>query len=93
MFRTLTTGRTLTTLYLFTVMVWFAPFLRAQDKPVTKIKTSAIKVEMIQSDEIKLPAEFQVALYENLIQQMEKKSGLTHVCREGTGMEPTLPAW
>src|SRR5882757_7259938 len=30
-----------------------------------KINASAIQVEMSQSDEIKLPAEFQIALYEN----------------------------
>jgi hypothetical protein len=63
--------------------MWLAPLLRAEGKPASKIKASAIKVEMIQSDEIKLPAEFQVALYENLIQQLEKKGGFAHVYREG----------
>src|SRR6266852_4101023 len=47
-----------------------------------KIKASAIQVEMIQSDEIKQPAEFQVALYENLIRQLEK-NGFSHVYRDG----------
>jgi hypothetical protein len=76
--------RTLTSVYLFTFMMWFvAPLLRAQEKPAAKIKASAIRVEMIQSDEIKLPAEFQVALYENLIQQLEKKAGFAHVYRDG----------
>jgi hypothetical protein len=46
-------------------------------------KVSAIQVLMIQSDEIKLPAEFQISLYENLIQQLEKKGGFQHVYREG----------
>jgi hypothetical protein len=58
------------------------PVLRAQENKPVKIKASAIKVEMIQSDEIKLPAEFQVALYEDLIQQLQKKGGL-RVYREG----------
>jgi hypothetical protein len=48
-----------------------------------KISASAITVMMIQSDEIKLPAEFQVSLYENLIQQLQKKGGFRHVYREG----------
>ena len=48
-----------------------------------KIKASAIQVEMIQSDEIKLPAEFQVALYENLIRQLEKHGKFQHVFRDG----------
>lgn len=47
-------------------------------------KASAIQVLMIHSDELKpLPAEFQVSLYENLIQQLEKKGGFQHVYREG----------
>src|ERR1700722_2819210 len=47
-----------------------------------KIKASAITVMMIQSDEIQLPAEFQISLYENLIQEMQKKGGISHVYRE-----------
>jgi hypothetical protein len=37
---------------------------------------------MIESNEIKLPAEFQVSLYEDLIQQLQKKGGF-HIYREG----------
>jgi hypothetical protein len=48
-----------------------------------KIKASAIQVEMIHSDEIKLPAEFQVSMYEDLIRQLQKKGGFAHVYREG----------
>ena len=48
-----------------------------------RVKASAIQVLMIQCDEIKLPAEFQIALYENLIQQLQKKGGFQHVYREG----------
>src|SRR5467141_3984517 len=47
-----------------------------------KIKASAIQVAMIQSNEIKLPAEFQIALYENLVHQLEKQ-GFSHVYRDG----------
>jgi len=42
-----------------------------------KTKTSAIQVEMIRSDEIKLPAEFQISLYENLVRQLEKRRTLS----------------
>lgn len=48
----------------------------------TKIKSSAIQVAMIQSDETSVPAEFRVALYENLIGQLEKR-GFQHVYRDG----------
>jgi hypothetical protein len=59
------------------------PLVRAQERHPAKINASAISVMMIQSDEIKLPAEFQVSLYENLIQELQKKSGFQHVYRHG----------
>jgi hypothetical protein len=46
-------------------------------------KASAIQVIMIESNEIKLPAEFQIALYENLIEQLQKNGGFQHVYRQG----------
>jgi hypothetical protein len=55
----------------------------AQEGRRSKINASAITVFMIQSDEIQLPAEFQVSLYENLVQQLLKKGGFEHVYREG----------
>lgn len=48
----------------------------------TTIKVGAIQVGMIQSDEVALPAEFQVALYGNLIHRLEKQ-GFQHVYRDG----------
>ena len=60
-----------------------APPLRAREHQAAKIKAAAIQVEMVQSDEIKLPAEFQIALYENLIRQLEKQGGSQHVYRDG----------
>lgn len=68
---------------LFAVMSLVDPPLHAQAMDTDKIRASALKVEMIQSDEIKLPAEFQVALYENLIQQLGKKASFLHVYRDG----------
>jgi len=68
--------------FLLSITLFAGRGLRAQDKPA-KIKASSISVAMIQSDEIKLPAEFQVALYEDLIQQLQKKGGFQHVYREG----------
>ena len=50
-----------------------------------KAKASAIQVEMIRSDEIKLPAEFQISLYENLVRQLEKQGGFEHVYRDENG--------
>jgi hypothetical protein len=64
-------------------MAFSASSLLAQEKKPIKIKASAIEVKMIVSDEIKLPAEFQVALYENLVHQLEKSGGFQHVYRDG----------
>jgi hypothetical protein len=57
--------------------------LRAQSAPPPISKAAAIQVLMIQSDEMKLPAEFQISLYENLIQQLQKQGGFQHVYRDG----------
>src|SRR5215469_11708675 len=64
-------------------VLFFAVFpLLARTNQPARMKAAAIQVEMIQSDEIRLPAEFQVAPYENLIRQLEKE-GFQHVYREG----------
>jgi hypothetical protein len=57
--------------------------IRGQAAPRPAKKVTAIQVLMIQSDEIKLPAEFQISLYENLIQQLQKHGGFEHVYRDG----------
>jgi hypothetical protein len=57
--------------------------LHAQAAPPPAKKAPAIQVLMITSDEVKLPAEFQISLYENLIQQLEKQGGFQHVYRDG----------
>lgn len=48
-----------------------------------KAKTTAVQVKMIQSGEINVPAEFRIALYENLVKQLEKKGKFQHVYRDG----------
>jgi hypothetical protein len=63
----------------------------AQGGRPTKMNASAIRVMMIQSEEIKLPAEFQVSLYENLIQQLQKKGGFQYVYREGDRNSANAP--
>ncbi|HEY2820809.1 MAG TPA: DUF4410 domain-containing protein [Candidatus Acidoferrum sp.] len=68
----------------FSVMLLCGVGAFAQDKPKpAKIKASAMQVDMIHSDEIKLPAEFQVSMYEDLIRQLQNKGGIAHVYREG----------
>lgn len=68
---------------LASVAAFSASVTRGQEKPlVKKMKAAAIKVVIVESNEIKLPAEFQVSLYEGLIQQLQKKGGF-HIYREG----------
>jgi len=59
------------------------PLARAQEKQPAKIKASTIQVKMIGADEVTLPAEFQVSLYEQLINQLQKKGVFQHVYRDG----------
>jgi hypothetical protein len=63
----------------------------AQQARRPKVKATAISVQMIQSDEIPLPAEFQVSLYENLIEQLGKKGGFHRVYREGDRNSSAAP--
>jgi hypothetical protein len=55
----------------------------AQTPPNPPIKASAIEVLNVQSDEVKLPPEFQMALYEYLIEQITKSGKFQHVYRDG----------
>ena len=77
------TIKTATLLWTLIAGLSAAPLLCAQADPVAKSPSSAIEVEMIQPGEINLPAEFQVALYENLVQQLQKKRGFSQVYRDG----------
>ena len=76
---------------LFTMMSLAGLPLHAQRNGTEKIKASALKVEMIQSDQITLPAAFQVAIYENLIQQLGKKASFLHVYRDGDRDATNVP--
>ena len=60
-----------------------APVARAQEKQPVKIKASTIQVKMIGADDVTLPAEFQVSLYEQLINQLQKRGVFQHVYRDG----------
>ena len=56
----------------------------AQDnKKGPKLSASSIQVKMIESSEVQLPMAFQMALYENLIEQLTKSGKFQHVYRDG----------
>jgi len=79
----LKTIRTTTLLWTLIAGLSATPLLYAHADPVANSPSSAIEVEMIQPGEINLPAEFQVALYENLVQQLQKEGGFSQVYRDG----------
>jgi hypothetical protein len=64
-------------------------FCDGEDQP-SKIKANAIQVAVIQSEDIPVPAEFRVALYEHLIQQLEKR-GFQQVYRDGDRDAASVP--
>jgi hypothetical protein len=65
------------------LMLCFAGQLRAQTTQLAKMKASAVEVKIIPSDELTLPPEFQVSLYENLIEQLRKRAVFPQVYRDG----------
>jgi hypothetical protein len=69
----------------------FAGQLRAEAKQPAKMKASAIEVKMIPSDELTLPPEFQVSLYENLIEQLRKRAVFPQVYRDGDRNAANVP--
>ncbi len=76
-------SRTLTLVFYMILIMLAAVALCADDKAPSKVKASVLKVEMVQSEGVTLPAEFEVALYENLIQQLKKNSGFARILRDG----------
>jgi hypothetical protein len=64
---------------------------RAQDNAQPKLKASAIQVLMVQSNEVNLPLPFQLAMYENTIEQVEKTHKFQHVYRDGDQAAAQVP--
>ena len=68
----------------FVAALLFAGSAGAKDQPKPqKISASAIQIVPVQSDEVKMPAEFQMALYEHLIEELQRSAKFQHVYRDG----------
>jgi hypothetical protein len=50
---------------------------------VCAVQSLQCRKKMIPSDELTLPPEFQVSLYEKLIEQLRRKAVFRRVCRDG----------
>lgn len=59
--------------------------------PLTPLKVSAIQIDQIQAEDIKLPAEFQMAMYEHVIEQVAKTKRFEHVYRDGDHHAADVP--
>ena len=72
-----------TTLWILIAGLSAAPLLCEESHPAASSSAAAIEVQMIRPGEINLPTEFQVALYENLVQELQKKGVFSQVYRDG----------
>src|SRR5207302_8610670 len=53
----------------------------------------SVQVKAVESNEVKLPAEFQMAMYENLLNEIAKSKKFEHVYRDGdqqAAVDPNL---
>lgn len=49
----------------------------------TPLRASAIQIQQIQSEDVKLPVEFQMSMYENVFEQIDRTRRFQHVYRDG----------
>jgi len=56
-----------------------------------KNSASAVQIEPVESGDVALPAEFRVAIYENLIEQVTKRGKFQHVYRGGDRSANSAP--
>lgn len=71
------------TFFVLLALLFVVPLLCAQERQRAKTRPMAIQVMKVQSEAIALPAEFQVSLYENLIDQLQKRAVFQSVYRDG----------
>ncbi|HJY85280.1 MAG TPA: hypothetical protein VKE24_00450 [Candidatus Acidoferrales bacterium] len=57
----------------------------------TKPGPTAIQIQMIEGEEIKLPPDFQMALYENLVQEVRRTGKFQQVYRDGDKRAAEVP--
>jgi len=65
--------------------------LALADTPPTPLRASAIQIEQIQSEDVKLPMEFQMSMYEHVIEEVSKTKRFAHVYRDGNRDAASAP--
>ncbi len=72
------------TLLLFVIVAALATAgTAAAQKKAPKFSASAIQIQFVSTADLRLPPEFQVALYENLIEEIKKTGKFARVYRDG----------
>jgi hypothetical protein len=69
--------------FVLLALFFAVPLLRAQERQRAKTKPTSVQVMKVRSEALALPAEFQVSLYENLIDQLQKRAVFQSVYRDG----------
>jgi hypothetical protein len=80
--------------FIVTAILFTGNLGRAQQKDQknpAKISASAIQILPVHSDEVKIPAEFQMAVYEHLITELQKSGKFQHVFRDGDHAAADVP--
>jgi hypothetical protein len=85
------TAHCIASLSLAAVFLFLRGAAPAEEQPQPKIRASAIQILMVQSDEVTLPIAFRLALYENLIEHVQKTNKFQHVYRDGDPAATTAP--
>jgi len=62
-----------------------------ESKSPQKFSASSIQIELPDPGDVPLPTEFRIAVYENLIRQIEKTGKFQHVYRSGDKDAVTVP--
>ena len=64
---------------------------RLEAQTPTKPGPTAIQIRMVEAEEIKLPPDFQMALYENLVQEVTRTGKFQQVYRDGDKRAADVP--
>lgn len=82
------------TLSLLGILAFSHSVVRAGQAPAaasTPIHASALQIQQIQAEDVKLPAEFQMAMYEHVVEEVDKTNRFLHVYRDGDRNAASAP--
>jgi hypothetical protein len=72
-----------TKIFLASISILSASVVVSAQTPKPKLSASAIQIAMVDAGDIKIPAEFRVAVYERLVENMSANGAFKRVYRSG----------